>query len=220
MRIQHGVVCEPCIEKIELHDGIFCAKCLAPLADVRMRRSGCHPEFPFVLGAAAHYRDATLQTLIHNLKFRSISAASEPLAALLYSYLERTGLDLTSYLVLPIPLSHRRERSRGYNQAELIARNLVRKIAAETKLSIHTDLLHRPKHAKRQSDTKDLDERKSNIRGAFAVANTPAARATIGGAKILLVDDVATSGSTFLEAARVLAAAGAGDILALAVAKT
>jgi predicted amidophosphoribosyltransferase len=76
-------------------------------------------------------------------------------------------------------------------------------------------LLTRIQHRKPQSDTEDIFERRENIKGCFALARGTDAR----GKKIVLVDDVTTSGTTFTEAARVLRSGGAKKILALAVAK-
>jgi ComF family protein len=211
-RIARGVVCDRCFSSINIRDGLLCGECHAKLPDTTSPESACHPDFPFVLGAAASYEDTTLQSFVHHLKFRSIRSAAEPLGELLSNYASRARLDLADFVVVPIPLSRRRERLRGYNQAELIARHF----AARTGLPVETGMLIRAKHAKPQSETTSEAERKENIRGAFAVRDPSLVRDK----KILLVDDVSTSGSTFLEASRMLKIAGSGKIIALAVAKT
>ena len=180
--------------------------------------SACHPNFPFVLGGAGHYDTAALQLLIHNLKFRSLSIAAEPLGDLLVRYVRLLELDLAgqSFTVMPIPLSRRRRRARGYNQAELIAR----RFADELALPLDARTLIRARHAKPQSDILNVAERRENIRGAFTVTNDACLHDTVCGKNIILIDYVSTTGSTFYEAALVLKAAGAGTIIALAVAKT
>jgi len=110
-----------------------------------------------------------------------------------------------------MPLSPHRARARGFNQSALIAQSLARALGA----LFNGHLLARIAHRKPQSDTEDIFERRKNIKGCFALF----AGADVQNKKIVLVDDVTTSGTTFTEAARVLKSAGAKKILALAVAK-
>lgn len=224
-RIGHGVVCESCLSRIELNDALLCGECHAWITKTDAARpfaSPCHPDFPFVLGGAGHYENPILQSLIHHLKFQSISTAAKPLGDLLVQYVRLVGLDrcndfdLTSFIVMPIPLSRRRRRSRGYNQAQLIAQ----RFAAEMSLPLNTTTLVRSRHAKPQSDISSVAERRENIRGVFAVADDARAHDAVRNKNILLIDDVSTTGSTFYEAALVLKTVGAGRIIALAVAKT
>jgi ComF family protein len=247
-RIARGVVCDACFATIDLNPALMCGEChawLAPPATPSAKfgaagksataafASPCHPDFPFVLGGAGRYDNPVLQSLIHHLKFRSLTAAAEPLSDLLVRYAERMGVVSGSgdgdtsfistaaadFAVIPIPLSRRRRRSRGYNQAELIAR----RFAAELSLPLDTTTLVRARHAKPQSDIANIAERRENIRGVFAIANNFRGASTgcnLHTKNIILIDDVSTTGSTFYEAARVLQSAGAQHIIALAVAKT
>ena len=107
-----------------------------------------------------------------------------------------------------MPLSKQRYRSRGFNQSELIAGYFAEAFG----LSLKTNILMRTLNKKPQSETGNLLERKDNIHGCFSVM--PAAAIN---KNIILVDDVTTSGTTFLEAAQVLKAGGARRIIALAV---
>jgi ComF family protein len=164
-----------------------------------------------MLGSAISYDDRTVQALIHALKFRGIAGAAEPLAGMLVDYIERVGLDLKYFIAIPMPLSERRARARGFNQSALIARQFARALG----IPFETDLLMRIRHRKPQSDTETIFERRENVKGCFALANG----ADVRGKKLVLVDDVTTSGTTFGEAARILKSAGAKKIFALAVAK-
>jgi len=236
-RIVRGVICDACFSNVEIRDSLVCGECFAPLPEPNsnppslvgapLAQSACHPDFPYVLGAAGHYEDKVLQSLIHHLKFRSIKGAAEPIAELMASYISHAAIDLSGYIAVPIPLSRQRFRVRGYNQSELIARRLAAALADKnsihppiSNLPIETDILIRAKHAKPQSETTNAAERKENIRGAYAIQDSVAAHEAIRDANIILIDDVSTSGATFLEASRVLKAAGAKTILALAAAKT
>lgn len=113
-------------------------------------------------------------------------------------------------LVVPIPLSQKRLEERGFNQAGEIAYP----IAKINNMPYACDLLIRTKDTNRQAEIRDTNERANNVSGAFAVSDTW----DVTGLTILLVDDVATTGSTLHEAATVLKKAGADKVLCIAFA--
>lgn len=217
-----GALCDSCRTGIQTTSTLFCGECRLPVQaqSVQAARSQalaaapCHPEFPYLLGAPAVYKKSTaVKALVHELKFRGIREAARPLAEILTQYVIQLGIlsAATKPLIIPIPLSDVRRRERGFNQAELIGRFL----ATAINVPIALDILTRPKHAKPQSETATLAARLENIRGCFAIQN----EAALADRSIILVDDVVTSGATFLEAAHILQPAGANRILALAVAQ-
>jgi ComF family protein len=194
-----------------LRSGLLCETCFCAIP-LRTIPPAEDSSFSYRWGAAGSYSNTTLQVLIHQLKFQSRKDAAIPLGRLLVAYSSALSIDTIGYCIIPIPLSPRRRRARGFNQAELIAGFF----AAAFGLHLETKSLARVKHAKPQSETKSAAERKENIRGAFGVIQPEFVR----GKNIILIDDVMTSGTTFLEASLALKKAGANDILALAVAKT
>ncbi len=200
-------VCEKCFSSITVNQTLFCGKCRARLAD---NKGVCHKDFPFILGAAASYDNELVKELVRGLKFKYLRSASLPLGRLVVNYLKNLGIPLDNFSVLPIPLSKNRSKERGFNQSELIAKY----VAAELKLELVEDGLLRTKKSKPQSETKNVAERKENVRGAFSVKNQQA----ISGKNLFLLDDVITSGSTMEEAARVLKSAGARKIIAISAA--
>ncbi len=206
--IDRGVLCAACRQGIDGFDTLFCGTCAARLPE---QKKVCHKDTPYLLGAAGRYDDDALRALIHALKFQGIADAAEPLAEILVAYVARLGLDLRNFAVTPLPLSEKRARARGFNQSALIARPFARELG----LPFAEQLLARVTHRKPQSDTETIFERQENIKGCFALARG----AVVQDKKIILVDDVTTSGTTFAEAARVLKSGGAKKILALAVAK-
>lgn len=123
--------------------------------------------------------------------------------------LRRSGF-LTGFTVVPIPLHPARERARGFNQSALIARILARRLHIPS----DTVSLVRVHATKPQSELEDMRERLLNVKGCFE-----APPRACEGKRILLVDDVATSGATLLDASRALKEAGARKIIALVVAK-
>lgn len=196
--------------KMKLLSGILCGPCHSTINVAR--GAPRYPSgFPCPLGAAGSYENAALKTLIHALKFDGVRAVAQPLASILAIYAEPFKSYLNGCTVVPIPLSRERLRTRGFNQSELIANLFATRIG----LPLRTDILVRVKHTKPQSETANLAERKENIRGCFSVIDTVLAE----GRRFVLVDDVTTSGATFLEAARALQSARAEKIIALAVAQ-
>ncbi len=113
-------------------------------------------------------------------------------------------------LVIPMPLSHERLRTRGYNQALLLARQL-------SPQKTNGRVLLRIKDTPAQSSL-NRKERLDSVRDAFAV--DPLLTGKIKGARLVLVDDVMTSGASLFSAARVLRAAGAAQITGIVIART
>jgi ComF family protein len=206
--LREGMLCGICLKNIHIARTLFCGACHARLFGDKVL---CHPRFPYILGAAARYEDNAVRSLVHALKFGRMQSAARPLADLLIEYASSQGTLLDGMLVIPIPLSARRLRTRGFNQAELIARPF----AEARGLEVHTEVLVRARHTKPQSEIETPAERRENIRGSFAVRNA----AAICGRDILILDDVTTTGATLYEAAGVLTDAGAARIVGLAVGK-
>lgn len=207
-KLSAGVLCTQCQNGIELYKTFFCGKCGARLPELKKI---CHKDAPYVLGAATRYDDVPVQKLIHTLKFYGAYDAAAPLASLLINYITGLEFDLRGFSVVPIPLSIKRQRARGFNQSTLIAQFFAQHFS----LPLEERLLVRILHNKPQSETNDILERKENIHGCFSVPDPESLR----GKNIVLIDDVTTSGTTFLEAARVLKTAGVKKIIALAVAQ-
>lgn len=117
-------------------------------------------------------------------------------------YLKRRRVDL----IVSIPLHKKRRRIRGYNQAEILAKEL----SVRTGIPMETSVLKRIRETRPQ---KKLDDkgRRQNIRGAFAAAGA------VQGRRIVLIDDIYTTGSTLDEASRMLCRAGAEKVYFLTI---
>ena len=128
-------------------------------------------------------------------------------------WLARAGKELLGQadLVLPVPLHRFRLFTRRFNQSALLARAIGR----ESKVAVAVDLLVRTRHTRTQADLS-ATQRTSNVRGAFTVR--PRWQNRVGGANLLLVDDVMTTGATVEECSKTLLNAGAAsvDVITLA----
>ncbi len=145
----------------------------------------------------------TLERVLHALKFERHDFLAEPLAAVLQETLRDAGFDA----IVPVPMHWLRERRRGYNQAELLARALSRRIGVPTQL-----LLRKRRGGVAQSSLA-RDARARNVRDAFKA--TPKAK----GKRVLIVDDICTTGETLRACARALVREEAARVCAVAIAK-
>jgi ComF family protein len=203
--------CNSCLNQIKIYNSLFCVKCGGRLYDFKKI---CHPKQKFILGAATNYNKIT-ENAIHLLKFKYASRAAWPLANLLINYfnqiLNYSYLNISNFIVIPIPLSKKRLRWRGFNQSKLIAQIF----ADYFNLKLETDILLRVKHSKPQSEINDVNQRKLNVNGCFQIQNEN----KIKNKNILLIDDIITTGSTMNEAVSILKLAGAQKIIGLAICK-
>lgn len=115
-------------------------------------------------------------------------------------------------LLVPLPLAKKRARERGFNQCELLTREVARNIGNSVEL--RTDILFKTKETTSQTKSESRAARLENLRGAFAVP-TPEA---VAGRDVVLLDDVTTTGATLTEARTTLRAAGARKVLAISFA--
>lgn len=168
--------------------------------------------------APALYRGAML-SVIHAFKYRGMTGLADPLAALLYlEFLDRFSGQAPD-VAMPVPLHEKRIKSRGYNQAALLIRRWP-KLAQQTnilearKIRIETDALERSKNTPPQTGL-DKAGRMKNLKNAFTVKRPE----KVNGNRILLVDDVFTTGSTAEECARSLSRAGAAGVYVLTLAR-
>lgn len=143
---------------------------------------------------------------IHSLKYGNGRALAAPLAAFMVDAWRRA--ELSADCVVPVPLHASRQAERGYNQSALLARAL----AAASGLPVDEKLLARRK-ATRQQALLNAVERRANVKDAFLC------QAAAAGKRIVLVDDVCTTGSTLEACAGAARAAGATSVWALTLAR-
>ena len=158
-----------------------------------------------------------LRTLLHLLKYDRIEGLAQRLGALLADQVLAIG-DMPGDLVLvPVPLYRKKRRSRGFNQAELLARSAmaaIRRRRPQMRMQIAGALLRRQRATESQAGLSP-HERRVNVRGAFFVPRPEAVR----GRHVLLIDDIYTTGATARACAKELRKAGAAVIWVATVAR-
>jgi ComF family protein len=152
--------------------------------------------------------ESVMRDAVHQFKYQNLRALAAPLAAMLEEYLSTSPLDFDA--LVPVPLHRKRLRERGYNQARLLAKELGKLI----NIPVLDDVLLRNKHMPPQARTATLEERTQNIADAFACRDS-----RLRGKRVLLLDDVATSGSTLNACAAVLKASGTTAVWGLVMAR-
>lgn len=156
---------------------------------------------------SALYFDGALRAAIHALKYRRAQDLAGPLGEILGIYWR--DHPIPADVIVPVPLHPARERARGYNQSALLARGLSE--AAE--LPVRKDLLARVRATAPQVEL-GAEARRENVRHAFHCATEAAA-----GLRVLLVDDVCTTGATLEACSQALRAGGASSVWALTLAR-
>ncbi|HID29475.1 MAG TPA: ComF family protein [Desulfobacterales bacterium] len=205
--------CESCREGLLQIASPFCSRCGLPFVS----REGDNHTCSECLLEKKYYRrartfgvyDGSLMEAIHLLKYRKKTSLSRPLSALAReTFLQFWDIN-TIDLLVSVPLHVKRLRERGFNQAHLLIRNW----AKQDGIPLDSLTLSRGRWTEPQT-TLSRAERRKNIKGAFTVRHPK----TIKSRKVLLVDDVYTTGATVNECARVLMKAGAEfvDVLTLA----
>jgi ComF family protein len=156
--------------------------------------------------ASCEYR-GPMERVLHALKFERHDFLDEALASLLEETLRARG-DLAFDALVPVPMARAKERRRGYNQAELLARALAPRLGAGCDMTL---LTRREERATQSMLPKR--ERAANVRGAFAASSR------VKGKSILVIDDICTTGETLRACASALRGAGAARVCAVTVAK-
>lgn len=206
-------VCDQCLaESHPFEAEIFCVQCRTPfLSRAPLDETGCCTLCRLgARGYDAAYSsgeyDGALRKLIHLFKYQAVLSLERTLVDRLSDALPR---DQHFDLLVPVPMHWWRRLSRGRNHAELLARGLARRTGIA-----FADPVHRQKLTPSQAQVSRA-ERRRNMKGVFAVRRPDAVR----GKRILLVDDVLTTGSTAGACAAALKKAGAAHVAVITIAR-
>lgn len=204
-------LCDGCVARLRPLPAARCCRCALPLAaqagrgEVECGRCAqSPPAFDAVLCPWLYL--APLDRVLTQLKFGRLDYLADGLAEAVACHAQANEVDR----VVPVPLHWWRHGRRGFNQAELLAQGLALRLGRPLLRG-----LRRERGTRAQSGLS-RQERAVNLRGAFAVV----ARAPLAGTRVLLVDDIVTTGATVDAAAAALRRAGVAQVIVAAVART
>jgi len=204
-------VCFECAGKIEPIKTATCAEC-GKISKLGRFCPSCKTKRSYHLNGltvAARYDVGPTKEMIHHFKYSGFTDLAIPLTEMIYQALCGNLPVKNDLVVVPVPLHKNRESTRGFNQAELIAKELSKRLKVHGACAIA-----RIKDTETQVNlTREL--RIQNLAGAFSCTD----REFVKGKNILLVDDVATTLTTLNECAKVLKDAGARKIWGAVVAR-
>ncbi|MBN2017219.1 MAG: ComF family protein [Candidatus Cloacimonetes bacterium] len=201
-------MCFSCNERLE-NSTILCNNCIDQLIDLEgIRCTFCHKEishgficdecktiYPFDEVVCAYMYNSPIQSMIHHFKYNEFKKIGTYLGKRLADKLSHYDFTRNTDYIIPVPLHRTKERFRGFNQAEIIAKAISKSI----KIPILSDVIRRKKFT--QTQTKlDHTEREKNVADAFILKDSEILKKK----SILLVDDVLTTGSTMKSIALLL----------------
>jgi ComF family protein len=206
-------ICPNCRELMPAIVAPLCTVCGIPFTGAGSDHlcGMCSTSLPrFDAARAALAYEGASRDLIHAFKYRNKTHLRRPLALLtietLSGFLQLRQPDL----IIPVPLHRKKLSSRGFNQAVLLGEILSQRL----KLPLDRHNLRRIRWTEPQVNLAAGD-RRANVKGAFSIHE----KAVVKGRRVLLVDDVLTTGSTADECGKVLKAAGADDVTVITIAR-
>lgn len=205
------MLCDDCLSKVTYIKPPICRICGKPRDKYfagDLCEDCCKKGMPFTTARSVVLYDGVMKEAIHKFKFEGKKALSPILGRFLIEHLNRSEIPIKKIdTVIPLPLSKKRERQRGYNQTELLAKE----ISARYPIKMDSRSLKKVKDITPQFELS-RKERLLNIKGAFSCS-------PLTGKNVLLIDDIFTTGATVREASRVLKAAGAASVYVLTLAR-
>lgn len=207
-------LCGDCDEKIPRIVPPFCQKCSEPfegaMSDAFTCANCAHRTIYFDAAVAAYRSREIVRRIVLDFKYGRQIHLRHLIARWLFTALDDPRIQGREFdLIVPVPLHPARERQRGFNQADLIAELLSVRMSI-----LSVSILQRVRYTTTQT-AFDRAERMENLRDAFRLRKNRDVR----GLRVLLVDDVLTTGSTLSECARILKDAGALSVYAATAAR-
>lgn len=205
-RREGAYLCDDCAEGLPRLRPPYCRICANPGEPSPC--GWCAAHAPAIEGITAPYlMEGPVREMVHDLKYRNIRASAPVLARLLWLHLR--GRPLAADLVVPVPLHPRRLRHRGYNQSGLLASELGPLLG----IPVDPGALRKVRDTAPQVSLSTDERRRAALLGAFDAPRR------LDGLRVLLVDDVATTGSTLFSGAAALRTAGAASVLGVVLAR-
>jgi len=208
-------LCSDCSADLNPITNPLCTVCGVPFSSPKGENhlcENCIRKKPYYeLARAPYLYSGKLKNAIQRFKYNSETHLNTSLGGLLLNFVQKIFHKLNEYIIIPVPLHKRKLRERGYNQSLLLAKSLSRN------LDVRLDYLSftRKRYTLNQAGLR-RKERKTNVKNAFSVMDIKA----VEDRKILLIDDVFTTGYTLNECARTLKKSGAAEVICITLART
>ena len=208
-------ICENCLEIVKQTDAKRCSKCGLKLGPgITPSEKGCHECKARNLGFEKSFfvsdNAGPVRALIHQFKYKKHICLAIPLGSLLINLLDQKTICEIDFVV-PVPLHWKKKRERGFNQSELMAKKVCKRLS----VPISINNLHRVNNTLSQTQLSYL-QRQKNVKNAFMVK----APEVFSQKNVLLIDDILTTGMTASECAKSLKNAGANKIFFIALARS
>jgi len=186
IKVPNKYICEDCLKKLPYNNGQICKLCGVQINSLADICESCFSQFPnFKIARAPFVYTGKIRLAINQFKFDNAKYFIEPLGRFLIDEYDKNNYNCE--LIIPVPLSPNRLKSRRYNQAELLAKPL----SVAKNIPIRTDIAKRIKNTFSQANLKSF-ERRENLKNAFEIIDKKA----IKNKNILVIDDVMTTGET------------------------
>lgn len=208
-------LCPACVKKIDRHTNRGCFFCKNPTLSGEICLACREKKSLDKILSFCYYSDPKIQKIIQEIKYNSVFLATRDISHLIAQLIfeNKKKYSPLNSLLVPVPMYPRKERRRGFNQTILLAET-VSKI---TKIPVALNLLKKTVATHSQMKIKQKTKRLLNLKNSFVV-NNRSISPLLFRKKILLIDDVITTGATFISCSYVLKRAGFKEIIGLTVA--
>lgn len=197
-------ICPECLLSISIISPPYCMKCSKPLEDdLRELCQDCErKKHVFTRGVAAFSYSKAMKRSMYGFKYNNRREYGKYYSEIIWEKFGKTILSWNADVLVPVPLHSARLRKRGYNQAQVLAKEL----SVLSGIKVDENILTRVKNTKPQKELSDK-ERNNNIESAFQIRIND-----LKYNKVILVDDIYTTGATINESAKVLLNSGVGKV--------
>ena len=202
----NSFTCDECAGVLPRINGETCVLCGREKAEC-----SCNGEKYYSAVAAPFYYEGVVRRGVHQFKFRNRRQNSEAYGLEMAKTANERFADKNFDVILPVPMTKKSLRKRGYNQVECLADMLSEKLETDCRKNVLLKIYETDKQ-----HSMSYLMRKGNLTGVFDVSDPD----FVNGKRILLCDDISTSGETFNECAKMLWLCGAADVCCICLALT